>query len=105
MRIDLPNDQWVDLRERITHAQDKEIRRARRASVDDAAATGTADTVALQVFVREGRILDLAGEPIDLTKADAMDRVPMDIADVLIGEILKRRLYTGATVPNEPTPS
>lgn len=103
MRVELPDGQWADLRERITHGQDKEIRRARarvRENPEEAAADDV--TVALRVFIRDWHVNDVDGNPIVVTDADAMDRLPADFADVLIGAILP--LYAGATVPNSPTP-
>ena len=102
MRIDLPDGQWAELRERITHAEDKQIKRARRKARDNPEETWDDLTVALRVFVTAWNVRDLDGQPIDLSAADAMDRCPMDIADILAEPIIT--LYSGATVPNEPTP-
>lgn len=103
MRLDYPDGQWVELRERITHGQDKEIRRARVRARDDPSTAGDGDTVALRVFIRDWRVLDVNGEPIALTDPDAIERMPMDVADSVLGAIIP--LYTAVTVPNPPTPS
>ena len=102
MRHEFEDGQWVDLRDRITHAQDKEIRRAKRRVFDDPAAVGEADSEALRIFVRDWHVLDVDGNPINLADADAIDRLPMDIADALVPLIVI--VYNGATVPNSPTP-
>lgn len=109
MRIDeksepgLPAGQWAELRERITHGQDKEIIRARqRVKADPTGAAHDDQTVALQVFVRDWHVLDVDGNPLDVNQPDVMDRCPMDVADVLFAHIMT--LYTRTTVPNSPTP-
>ena len=104
MRIDFPEGQWVDVRERITHGQDKEIQRARRKVRDDPDANQGDDvSVAIRVFVSAWNVRDVDGRPIDLGDADAIDRLPMDIADPLFEAIAP--VYLGTTVPNPPTPA
>ena len=104
MRVELRDGQWAELRERITHGQDKEIRRARvhtRLNLEEAAADDI--TVALRIFIRDWHVLDPEGNPIVLTDADAIERMPADLADELIGIVTP--LYAGpATVPNPSTP-
>jgi hypothetical protein len=104
MRIDFPEGQWVEVRERITHGQDKEIRRARVRVRDDPEHTSGEDvTVALRVFVSAWSVKDVDGIPIAIGDLDAVDRLPMDIADPLFETVAT--LYLGATVPNPPTPA
>ncbi len=102
MRETLSDGQWVDVRERITHAQDKAIRRAKRRVIDDPTAVGDADSTVLRIFIRDWHVLDVDGNPIPLTDPDAIDRLPMDVADALIPKMVA--LYNGTTVPNSPTP-
>jgi hypothetical protein len=97
MRVDLRDGQWADLRERITHAEDKEIRRARRRARDNLDDTYDDLSVALRIFLLAGEIRDINNVPIDLRDANAVDRLPKDIVDVLMGPVLD--LYTGATSP------
>jgi hypothetical protein len=103
-RIELRDGQWADLRERITHGQDKEIRRAQwRTRNDLEGHAGDGDTAAFKVFIRAWNVNDPDGNPIPLTDADAMERMPSDIADVLAVEI-NGIWHPEATVPNAPTP-
>ena len=104
-RIELRDGQWADLRERITHGQDKAIRRAQlRARLDPGGDAGEGDTVALRAFIRAWSINDPEGKPIALEDADAIDRMPSDIADVIATEV-NALYHPEATVPNPLTPS
>jgi hypothetical protein len=103
MRIELPDGQWADLRDRITHGQDKEIRRARiRSGSSPAEEIGEAETVALRIFVKAWHILDTNGDVLPLEAPDAIDRMPSDLADALLGPIADA--LQRATVPNAPSP-
>jgi hypothetical protein len=102
MRIDLPDGQWADIRERITHADDKAIKRARvRVRETPETALGDEITATLRVFVKAWNVRDIDGNVLNLDDA-GLEAVPMDIADTLFETILP--LYTGVTVPNAPTP-
>ena len=103
MRVELRDGQWADLRERITHGQDKLITRARRLAREDVDETTADVTALLRAFVGEWSVNDLDSKPIPLSDADAFDRAPSDIIDTLVGACLP--LYAPATVPNPPTPS
>jgi hypothetical protein len=103
MRVELRDGQWAELREHITHAQDKEIRRAQmRSRRDPETAVGDGDTAALRVFVQSWNVLDVNGDPIPITDPDAIDRMPADLADIVAVEV--DALYHPVTVPNAPTP-
>ena len=102
-RIELRDGLWADLREQITHAQDKEIRRARLAArTDPGAHAGDSDSVALRIYIRAWNMTDPDGSSIALEDTDAIERMPMDLADKLIGTVAE--LYAGVTAPNSPTP-
>lgn len=103
MRIELPDGQWAELRERITHAQDKDVKRLIDKAKADEAVWFDVDTLLIRTFVRDWYAKDVDGQPILASDADAVERLPSDIADTLAVEASKA--YTGATVPNEPTPS
>ena len=103
MRIDLRDGQWAELRDRISHAEDKQIMRSRRKVRDDPETVGETETIALRIFVRAWSVNDTDGNAIPLDAPDAIDRMPSDLADELIGLILPI-LYPAATVPNAPTP-
>lgn len=102
MRVELRDGQWADLRERITHGQDKAIRRARLAGGKDPSVAYESVTVLLRAYVRDWYVNDPDGNPIPLGDEDAIDRCPEDIADELFAA--GAELWTGVKVPNLPTP-
>jgi len=93
---------WAIVRERINHGADKRIKLAHRLGRDDIAAKLDVDDVLIREFVSAWHVLDVDGVSIPLDDPDATDRLPEDIADKLSLEAALA--YTGATVPNEPTP-
>lgn len=103
MRVELRDGQWADLRERIRHDAHKRIKVAIRKATDDDAAAVDLDDVVIREFVVAWDIRDLDGQPIPVTDADALDRLPSDIADVLLTEALAA--HERASVPNSPTAS
>lgn len=102
MRVDLPDGQWADMRERITHGQDKDIKRARVRVEANPESLVDWPTVIVRAFVREWNVRDPDGNPIPLGDPDAIDRAPDDIVDTLFGKAVDA--YKAATVPNAPTP-
>jgi hypothetical protein len=84
MRAELPNGQWADLRERLTHGQDKEIRRALvKAQMDPEYADAELNAVALKIFLIDWNVNDLEGNRIPITDGDAIDRAPSEVVDLL----------------------
>jgi hypothetical protein len=94
MRVELRDGQWAELRERITHGADKRIRRA-----EDSVGR---QTQLLREFITAWKMNDPDGKAIELSDEDAIDRMPEDLADELVGDASKN--YGRATVPNAPTP-
>ena len=104
-RLELRDGQWVDLREHISHGEDKAIKRAQWKSRADPEQFGSeGDTVALRAFIRAWSVNDDNGKPIVLEDSDAIDRMPSDIADD-IAVVVNGLYHPEATVPNPPTPS
>lgn len=102
MRVELRDGQWAELRERITHGTDKLLKvTLRKGRADDAYAFDI-DTELVRAFVSAWRVNGPDGAPIPLTDADAIERAPDDVIDVLGSTCVA--LWTGATVPNAPTP-
>lgn len=100
MRVDLRDGQWADLRERITHGQAKALKVAlRRARAEDEAAVEF-DTALVRTFLRSWSVNDVDGNPITVEQVDS---APEDIVDDLVQAAIP--LWTGATVPNAPTPT
>jgi hypothetical protein len=97
MRIELRDGQWAELRERITHADDKVIKRVYvvRRDPEDAVEW---QTTMVRVFVRDWNVSDLDGKPIPITDADAIDRAPDDIIDTLTEPAVD--LYKPSTEPD-----
>lgn len=99
MRLALRDGLWVEMREHITHGEDKELRRLRVKTREDLGSlAGEPDTRAMQMFVTATNIPGL-----DLADPASFDRLDHDLADRIIEAIVP--LYQGATVPNAPTPS
>lgn len=101
-RIELRDGQWADLRERINHGTDKELKRAVIRSRTEAEAAFDANTFLVRAFVRDWHVQDPDGQPIAIADTDAIDRAPDDIVDQLATAAVE--LWTGATVPNVLTP-
>ena len=103
MRVDLPDGQWAELRERITHGQDKDIRRAFRRAKDDPELAPDFETVLVRTFVRDWHVNDPEGNPIPVGDADAMDRAPDNVVDTLVPVAYEG--WTGSKLPDgNPTP-
>ena len=99
-RIELRDGQWADLRERITHGVDKDIKRSRTKSLNEPEEAFDWTTVITRAFVRDWNVKDPDGNPIPITDPDAIERAPDDIIDQLYPEAAQ--LWVGATTPNEP---
>jgi hypothetical protein len=102
MRQDLPDGQWYELHERITHAEDKAIKRLSAQARTDETVWFDVDSALIRTFVKDWYVKDRDGQPIPATDPDAVDRLPSDIADTLA--TAAALAYTGATDP-KPTPA
>lgn len=99
MRVELRDGQWAELRERITHGQDNDIRRARQLGLEGA--VDWAD-VLVATFVESWHVLDLDGQAIPWEGVSSLARAPDDAVDALWEPVTK--LYKASTDPNPPTP-
>lgn len=103
MRVELRDGQWAELREHISHAQDKEIIRARRLVNEGGDILDAYVPAMIRMFVREWHVDNPDdGKPVGLDDPDALDRAPRDVIDVLFAHAVER--YKATTVPNAPTP-
>lgn len=102
MRLELPDGQWAELRERISHGSDKRIKLAHRRGRDDDAAALEIDDILVREFVTAWHVLDIDGTPVPLADADATDRAREDVIDTIA--LRAAEMYVEATVPNAPTP-
>ena len=98
-RIELRDGQWAELREHITHGADKRIKRAYVAGRREDADVFEAQTAVVREFTKSWNILDPDGAAIPLDAADAFDRMPDDIVDVLFAA--GTDLWKEATTPGE----
>jgi hypothetical protein len=99
MRVELRDGQWADLRERINHGTDKEIKVAAARSRSDPGLAFDWQTTIVRAFVREWHVLDPDGVAIPIADPDAIERAPDDIIDELFEK--SSDAWLGATVPNQ----
>ena len=95
MRIDLPDGQWAELRDRITHGAAKAVVRATR---QDDLETMAAVT---RAYVKAWEVRDPDGVPIGVDAPDAFDRLPSDVAQDIYEKVL---LLWKAARDTSPTP-
>lgn len=103
MRLELRDGQWAVLRERITHAEDKRLKRVYRAGKDDPEVAFDIDTVLVRVYVTAWEVRDLDGALIPLGDENAQDRAPDDIINDL--SVAAAELWAGVSIPQAPTPN
>lgn len=87
-RITLPRGQWAEIRERLSHGQAKDLRRAwirARAEPEEKVEVQSAYA---RAFVREWNVVDIEGNPIPLADTDAIDRAPDDVIDSIFDQVL-----------------
>ena len=102
MRIELRDGQWADLRDRITHGVDKDIKRAVVRAQRDSLDAFDYETVVTRAFVRDWLVRDPDGRDIPIGDVDAIERAPDDIISALAIAAAER--WTAVTIPNVPTP-
>lgn len=88
MRIDLPNGQWADLRERLTYGEAKPVR-ACYALIEKggkAEAWADLDMELVTAYVTGWNVLDPDGNAVPL---DAMESAPDDIVQTIAVAALK----------------
>lgn len=93
MRVELRDGQWAELRERISHGQDKHLKRTWRISQNDPERYGDMDTELIRAYVTGWSLSAPLGD---------IDGIDSDDADTIAKEAAQ--LWTGVQVPNEPTP-
>lgn len=100
-RITLPRGQWAEIRERLSHGQAKDLRRAwirGRAEPEEKVEVQSAYA---RAFVRDWNVVDIDGNPIPLTDPGAIDRAPDDVIDAIFDQVLPAE--SKATDPKAPT--
>lgn len=88
-RIDLPDGQWAQLRERPTHAQLNVLRRALLRAGDEAEAGADVALAYVSAYVEAWEVKDLAGNQVPL---DTAATAPDDIVSAIAGECKERWL-------------
>ena len=79
MRVELRDGQWAELRERINHGTDKELKKLVLRTTGDESVGLDLDTAVVRAFVTAWHVLDPDGSVIPLGDADAIERAPDDI--------------------------
>lgn len=104
MRVDLRDGQWAELRERISHAADKEIKKlgVRSLKPDGDDEKFDWQTLLVAKFLRSWNVLDVDGVPIPAEDPSPVEKMPGDIVDVLFDKATD--LYAEIRDPNPPTP-
>lgn len=103
MRLELPDGQWAEVRDRINHGQDKALKVAYNRGKEDVALRVEFDTVLIRTFVTSWFVKDVeTGAPIDLDDPTGIDRVADGVADAIAEAAAD--IWAGRTSPNAPTP-
>ena len=80
MRLELPDGQWAELRERLTHGQATRIRAASIRAKADPGAGADLPTAFMEAFVSSWHVLDFDGHAVSLeTPENAPDEIMVDI--------------------------
>lgn len=103
MRIELRDGQWAELRERITHGADKELKRLYRKMRTEPDLAPDFETLLARTFVSSWHVIDPDGAAVPLADADAIDRAPDDVVDAVIP--VAWEAWTGIKTPTPTPPS
>ncbi len=99
-RLDLPEGQWADLRERLLYPQARSIRAGILAASTDEGAVDF-DLIAVRAYVSAWYVLDLAGESVPL---EAPERAPDDVIQAIAKAAMQK--WNGTPDPKgTPGPS
>lgn len=96
MRVPLPDGQWADIADVVTHGREKAISRAAFAARVDLVKTPDIPTVIVAAFLLAWNVRDEAGHELPVTP-EGIDGAPDAVIDVLLDAI--RVLRTPATDP------
>ena len=94
MRLELPDGQWADLRERLTYAQARDVRRASLSIRGDDLAMADFDLVLVRAYVSGWHVLGIDGAAVPL---EGMESAPDDVIQVISSKALD--LLNGAPDP------
>ena len=105
MRVDLPDGQWAELREELTHGQTKRLQRALYRAVENPAAAGPdVDTEFVAVYVASWSLLGTGDVPADLdARLPVIDGLPASVVKALATKAAE--LWKGRADPNGSTAS
>lgn len=96
MRVDLRDGQWADLRERLSYAQARDVRRASLAIRDDPLATADFDIAIVRAYVSAWHVLGLDGAAVPV---DTPEAAPDDIIQRLLAWTLD--IWNGQPDPKD----
>ena len=103
MRVELPDGQWVELREELTHGQTKRLKRALYRAVESPADAGPdVDTEFVAVYVAAWSLRGVADVPADLdARLPIIDALPASVVRAVAEQAAA--LWKGAADPNAST--
>lgn len=105
MRVDLPDGQWAELREELTHGQTKRLQRTLyRAMADPAEAGPEVDTEFVAVYVAAWSLRGVGDVPADLdARLPVIDGLPEPVVRAIAARAAE--LWKGRADPNASTAS
>ena len=104
MRVELPDGQWAELREELTHGQTKRLKRAIFRAVEDTAAGPDVDTEFIAVYVASWSLLGIGPPPDDTdARLPIIDGLPEPIARAIAEKAAA--IWSGRADPNASTAS
>ena len=95
MRLDLPDGQWADLREWLTHGERKAVQRAFFAASKDVEASPDMDTALVRAYLVDWKVNGRDGHELPVT---AIDDAPSEVVSQIAAESLA--LWNGRADPN-----
>lgn len=105
MRVELPDGQWAELREELTHGQTKRLKRALYRAVENPSDAGPdVDTEFIAVYVAAWSLRGSADVPADLdARLPLIDALPEPVARAIAEKAAE--LWRGRADPNASTAS
>jgi hypothetical protein len=105
VRVELPEGQWAELREELTHGQTKRLQRALfRASENPAEAAPDIDTEFVAVYVAAWSLRGVGDVPPDLdARLPVIDSLPEPVVSAIA--LAAAKVWKGRADPNASTAS
>lgn len=94
-RIPLPDGQWADVRDWLTHGEAKAVRKAWLAAGVDIASAPDVDTALVRAYVEAWHVIGRDGQPVPLER---VEDAPSAVLDGLVPALTAR--WQGRADPN-----